>query len=306
MPETVCAYAPGSVSNLGPGFDCLGVAVAGCGDRVRVRRVAGSGVRVARVSDPRVPMAPDRNTAALAVGELLRRTGRTDHGLEVEVDKGLPLAGGLGGSAASAVAAVVAAQALLGTRFTPLELGAMALEAEAVVAGRHADNLAPSLLGGAVLVRSVDPLDLVRVPVASGLAFVLVTPDYGVETRTARAVLPQLVARSVAVAQAAHLGALLLGLGSGDPDLIRGALVDHIAEPARAPLFPGYAEARAGALEAGALGVVVSGAGPTLVALSCEGLAARVARALEDGYRKAGHAASARVSAPDARGVRVE
>ncbi len=306
MPEDVAAYAPGSVSNLGPGFDCLGAAMAGCGDRVRVRRASGPGVHVARVNDPGVPLEAERNTAALAAAELLRRAGRADEGLEIELEKGLPLAGGLGGSAASAVAAVVAVQALLGTRFPPLELGAMALEAEAVVAGRHADNLAPSLLGGAVLVRSVDPLDVARVPVAAGLAFVLVTPDYGVETRRAREALPQLVTRSVAVAQAAHLGALLLGLGSGDLDLIRRALVDHIAEPARASLFPGHAEARAAGLEAGALGVVVSGAGPTLVALVSEALATPVARALEDGYRGAGHAASARVSALDLRGARLE
>ena len=305
MSDAVCAYAPGSVSNLGPGFDCLGVAVAGCGDRVRVRRGGGAGARVTRVSDPRVPLDPGRNTAALAATELLRRAGRSE-GLEIEVEKGLPLAGGLGGSAASAVAAVVAVQALLGTGFEPLELGAIALEAEAVVAGRHADNVAPSLLGGGVLVRSVAPLAVVRVPVAPGLAFVLATPDYGVETRRAREVLPGQVARSVAVAQAAHLGALLLGLGSGDAGLIRGALVDHIAEPARAPLYPGYAEARRAALEAGALGVVVSGAGPTLVALAPPTAAEVVARALGEGFREAGHTATTRVSAPDPRGARLE
>lgn len=299
------AYAPGSVSNVGPGFDCLGVAVQGCGDHVQVRRSAGPGVRVTRVSDPRIPVDARRNTAALAVAELLRRA-RLDTGLELEVEKGLPLAGGLGGSAASAVAAVVAAQALLETRFAVLELAAIALEAEAAVAGRHADNLAPALLGGAVLVCSVEPLSVARVRIAPGIALVLATPDYGVETRRARELLPATVSRADAVAQAAHLGALLLGLDRGDADLIRWALVDHIAEPARAPLFPGYVEARSAALEAGALGVVVSGAGPTVVALTNESEATRVAAALEDGYRRAGHAARARVTAADDQGARVE
>lgn len=299
------AYAPGSVSNVGPGFDCLGIAVQGCGDRVRVRRGDRPGVSVTRVSDPRVPVDARHNTAALAVAELLRRAG-LETGLELEVEKGLPLAGGLGGSAASAVAAVVAAQALLETRFTALELGAIALEAEAAVAGRHADNLAPSLLGGAVLVRSVEPLSVARVRIAPGIALVLATPDYGVETRRARELLPAQVSRADAVAQAAHLGTLLLGLDRGDAELIRDALVDHIAEPARAPLFPGYAEARSAALEAGALGVVVSGAGPTVVALANESEANGVAVALEDGYRRAGHGARARVTAADDRGARVE
>lgn len=301
----VTAYAPGSVSNLGPGFDCLGVAVAGCGDRVRVRRSRAPGVRVSRVSDPAVPADPGRNTAALAVAALLRRADLAT-GIAIEVEKGLPLAGGLGGSAASAVAAAVAAQALLGTTFTPAELGAIALEAEAVVAGRHADNLAPALLGGAVLVRSVDPLSVARLRLAAGLALVLATPDYGVETRRARELLPLQVTREAAVAQAAHLGTLILGLERGEADLIRAALVDFIAEPARAALFPGYPEARAAALEAGALGVVVSGAGPTVVALASETAAPGVARALAQGYRRAGHLARTRVTAADERGARLE
>lgn len=304
-PESAWAYAPGSVSNLGPGFDCLGVAVAGCGDRVRARRSRGAGVRVESVSDERIPLDPQRNTAAIAAAHVLERSGART-GLELQIEKGLPLSGGLGGSAASAVAGALAAQTVLGTRLSLLELCAMAVEAEAAVAGRHADNVAPSLLGGGVLVQRVDPLTLTYVRIASSIQLALATPAYEVETRKGRAALPAQVPRADAVAQAANLASLVLGLERGDADLIRGAVQDRIAEPARAELVPGYAEARAAGLEAGALGVALSGAGPTVVALVLAETAERVAAALAQAYRDAGHGVRAWVAEIDTRGAYAE
>jgi homoserine kinase len=301
------AYAPGSVSNLGPGFDCLGAAVAGCGDRVIAYLAGPPGVRVRSVSDARIPVDPARNTAAIAAAAVLRLAGfKGELGVELEIQKGLPLSGGLGGSAASAVAGALAAQTLICSRLSQLELCAAALEAESVVAGRHADNLAPSLLGGGVLVRSVDPLSVAHVRIAAELSLVLVTPEYGVETKRAREVLPASVSRADAVMQAAHLGALVLGLERGDADLIRGSMDDRIAEPARVPLYPGYLEAKQAALEAGALGVAVSGAGPTVLAFALEDTAAAVATALQDGYRRAGQGARAWVAGVDRRGAVAE
>jgi len=302
--DRVTVYAPGSASNLGPGFDCLGVAFTGKGDRVTAARHGPPGVRVVQVSDPRIPVEADRNTAAIAAAAVLRRAG-SEAGLELTVEKGLPLSGGMGGSAASAVAGAVAADVVVGARLGRDDLLLAALEAESVVAGRHADNVAPSLLGGAVLVLSLDPPRLGLVQVHSSLGFVLVTPAYGVETAAARKVLPRQVGRSAAVAQAAHLGALLLGLEHGDAELVRGAMEDRIAEPARAPLYPGYPEARAAAREAGALGVAVSGAGPTLVAIVTQGGSGPVARALEDAYRTLGMAATTHVAKVDGQGARV-
>ena len=304
MSDAVSAYAPGSVSNLGPGFDCLGVAVAGCGDRVRVRRGGGAGARVTRVSDLRVPLDPGRNTAALAATELLRRAGRSD-GLEIEVEKGLPLAGGLGGSAASAVAGAVASAALLGLRLPKSRLMAAALEAEAVVAGRHADNVAPSLYGGAVLIRGLDPVEIATFQVHPDLVLVLVTPDYAVETARARAVLPGEVSRADAVAQASRLACLVLGLERGDERLIRGSLVDLIAEPSRRSLYPGYPEARTAGLVAGALGITVSGAGPTVVAVVRGDHGQGVAEAMVDAYESVGYPADAHLASVDAQGARV-
>jgi homoserine kinase len=199
----------------------------------------------------------------------------------------------------------VAADALLGSKLPRAELLAAALDAEAVVAGRHADNVAPSLFGGAVIVVSLDPLLLARVRVHPGLALVLVSPEYQVETAAARAVLPKDVARADAVLQSARLGALVLGLERAEADLIRGSMEDLIAEPARRHLYPGLPEARAAALAAGALGVVVSGAGPTVVAIVLAEAADRVALALGEPYRSLGIGAQVHRAQADDSGARL-
>jgi homoserine kinase len=302
----VTVYAPGSASNLGPGFDCLGIAFSGRGDRVTAIAEVSPGVRVGSVSDPRIPADPIRNTAAIAAASVLRRAGvATQRGLRLDVAKGLPLSGGMGGSAASAVAGALAADALVGSNLPREELLQAALDAEEVVAGRHADNVAPSLYGGAVIVVSLEPLLLARVRVNSGVALVLVSPEYQVETAAARAVLPAGVARADAVLQSARLGALVLGLERAEGELIRGAMVDLIAEPARRHLYPGFAEAQAAGLAAGAFGVVVSGAGPTVIAVAPAAAAEGIAAALEAAYRGLGIGATAHCAQADDYGARI-
>jgi len=299
-------YAPGTASNVGPGFDCLGLAFTGLGDTVRASRVAAPGVRVTSVSDPRIPADPLRNTAALAAAAVLKRAGRErEAGLELSVEKGLPLASGMGGSAASAVAGALAAHELFKTRLTRTDLLVAAVEAEAVVSGRHADNVAPCLFGGAVIVAGLDPPEVTPVRVHDSLGLVLVTPAYEVATAEARKVLPAEVARADAVGQAARLAMLVLGLERGDGDLLRRAIWDRIAEPRRAPLYPGYPPARTAALAAGAFGVAVSGAGPTLVALAPRDACRAVAAAMVEGYAKAGIGARAHVAEVDTAGARV-
>jgi len=304
--DRVTAYAPGSTSNVGPGFDCLGIAVAGIGDRVSASRAARPGVRVLSVSDTRIPREATLNTAALGAAEVLRRLGREQDGVELVIEKGLPLSGGLGGSAASAVAGAFATHALLGGSLGETELLRCAIEAEAVVAGRHPDNAAPSLLGGAVVVLGAEPLRYTRVGVHSSLRLVFVTPAYGVLTAHARSVLPESVPRADAVAQAAALAGLVLGLERGDGELIEAAMVDRIAEPRRIPLYPGFAPAREAALGAGAFGVAVSGAGPTLLALAPAARADAVARAVTAAYEGEGVASAVHVAGVDDRGARLE
>lgn len=300
--DEVRVFAPGSVSNLGPGFDCLGAAVSGKGDTLLARRASQPGVRVIAVTDPRIPLQADRNTAALAAAAVLRDVPGA--GLELTIEKGLPLAGGLGGSAASAVAGAVAADALFGLGLSKAELLLAALEAESVVAGRHADNIAPCLWGGLVLVLGLDPPVIVPRPVHPGLRIVLLTPDYGVETARARAVLPPQVSRADAIAQAAGLAGLLAGLEQGDVDLVRRSMADRVAEPSRLPLYPGYVEARAAGWEAGA-GVAVSGAGPTVMAIARAGTEAAVAAAMRDAYHRLGFEPAVHVASIDPAGARV-
>ncbi len=304
--DAVTIFAPGSISNLGPGFDCLGAALTGVGDRVRARRRDRPGVEIARVSDARIPLEPERNTASLAAHEALRRAGRAEAGMVLEIDKGLPLAGGLGGSAASAVAGAVAADRLFALGLTTEDLLECALLGESRVAGRHADNIAPCLLGGAVLVRALDPPMLMAVHVAPAWTLVLATPDYEVETARARQALPSQVSRADAIRQAANLGALLLTLERADGAALRAALEDVLAEPARvaAGLYPGYVEARAAAYRAGALGVAISGAGPTVLAFTWDAHIQAVGAALTSAYAAAGHAITLRTAKIDPLGAR--
>jgi homoserine kinase len=301
--QRATAYAPGSTSNVGPGFDCLGIALTGLGDRVTAERAGAPGVRVRSVSDPRLPLEADRNTAALAAAEVLRQAGAGGVGLELEIEKGLPLAGGLGGSAASAVAGAVAANAVLGAPLGTEALLVCAVEAEARVAGRHADNVAPSLLGGAVVVVSLEPLCYARITVHPSLRLVLVIPGYEVATSRARSLLPVVVARPEAVAQASALAGLVVGLERGDGALLAASTVDRIAEPGRVPLYPGYREAREAALAAGAWGVAVSGAGPTLVALASEESATAVGEAAAAAYGEG--KAQVHVAEVDGQGARI-
>lgn len=301
----VTVFAPGSVGNLGPGLDVLGLAVGGAGDWVTAELLDVRGIELRDPGHQDLPADPGRHASALAASAVLARAGGYQ-GLALWVLKGLPLSGGQGGSAASAVAGAVAANASLGRPLGDLDLLQVCLEVEAQVAGRHADNLAPSLLGGAVLVRSTDPLDVVTLPVPTGLTVVLVHPDQRLRTADARAVLPALVPREVAIHQAAHVAAMVAAFYRGDLDLLRRAVDDRIAEPARSALLPGFGAARAAALEAGALGASISGSGPTAFALAADARrGARIGAAMQAAYAAAGVQAAVRVAPVDTEGARV-
>jgi len=227
-------------------------------------------------------------------------------GAILHVTKGLPLSGGQGGSAASAIAGVVAANHLIDARLDINALLRCALTAESTVAGRHADNLAPSLLGGLVLVRSLDPMDVIQLPVPASLRVVLVHPEQQLRTREARAVLPEMISRPLALAQAANIAAMVAAACLDDVALFGRALDDQIAEPARAALLPGFIAAKRAALEAGALGCSISGAGPTSFAIAAsEADGARIATAMVAGYASASMTATARVANVDRAGATV-
>jgi homoserine kinase len=276
------AFAPATVSNVACGFDVLGFALETPGDEVTAR-LAPSGVRIEDITGDggRLPREASKNTAGVAVLALLATLGER-RGVTLCIRKGLPLSSGLGGSAASAAAAVVAVDAVLGAGAPIDTLMMCALEGERLGAGSaHADNVAPCLCGGFVLVRHPNPPDVIRLPVPAGLTAVVVHPDLEIETARARAMLGPTVPLADAVRQWANLGALVHGLHCGDFALIGRALEDTIAEPRRAPLVPGLAMIKRAAMDAGALGCSLSGSGPSLFAL-CAGrdVGARVAEAM--------------------------
>lgn len=306
MADMVRVFAPGSIGNVGPGLDILGLAVDGAGDTVTLTWSEDDHTVVTDPGGEGIPADPKRNTAAIAAVAVLRRVG-VERGLQISISKGLPISGGQGGSAASAVAGAVAASLLSGAELDTVALLECALEGESTVAGTHLDNLAPSLMGGLVLCRSTEPIDVVRIPVPQSLRVVLVHPDQQMRTRDARAALPESVRRDVAIAQAANVAAMVAAAFSGDLELLTRALDDRIAEPARAPLLPGFTAARRAALEAGALGSSISGSGPTAFAFAHgEEHGSEIAAAMLAAYRTEGITARARVAAIDLSGARAE
>lgn len=264
------AFAPATVSNLGPGFDCLGLALRGPGDRVRARLAEKPGVKIVAVEGDggKLPRESDRNTAGVAVTAMLQRYA-PGAGIELEVHKGLPLGSGLGSSGASACAALVAADAALGLGLAPTQLVDLAREGERIACGAaHPDNVAPSILGGVVLIPCMSPLRIISLPAPKGLWLAIYTPGCSVSTADARRVLPSHVPLAAAVQQAARLGLLVHALHDGDLGLLGEAIVDEIVEPVRAQLIPGFMDAKAACQEAGAIACSISGSGPTTFALA--------------------------------------
>jgi len=302
------AYAPATVANLGPGFDILGLALASPGDRVTVEHRSSPGVTLSAITgySESLPLDPARNTACIAAGYVLRQIA-PDAGVTLRLEKGLPLASGLGSSAASAVAGAVAVNALFGSPLNRVDLLPACVEAESVVSGRHADNVAPALLGGVVLVIGTAADSVYRLPAPQGLYLAVVTPGVAVPTAQARAVLPPQVPLATMVHQTAQVALLVHALYSGDIPLLAGAMAgDQVVEPARAHLMPYLAEAKQIAGDQGALATIISGAGPTLCALcDSQRIAEKTAAALVDFYQSKGLTAlgQATTVAPD--GARV-
>ncbi|MEI2456661.1 homoserine kinase [Lysobacter firmicutimachus] len=285
------AFAPASVGNIGVGFDVLGHSIAGPRDVATVRRIDEPTVRIRAIRGEvpgadALPLEAARNTAGQALICLREKLG-LDYGFELELDKGIPLGSGLGGSAASCVAALVAANALLDRPLSREALYEFALDGESVSSGsRHGDNVAPMLLGGVVMATSTK---MIALSVPSFLHAVVVHPDQVLETRRARAVLAEPYPLAQVVRQSAHLALFLTGLQRGDVELLREGLVDLLVEPRRAPLIPGFAQVKAAALAQDALGASISGAGPSCFAwFASEAQAQAAAAAMRAAFAAAG------------------
>jgi homoserine kinase len=285
------AFAPATVANLGVGFDILGMAVDGAGDTIIAlpQEAAGAVMLSIEGDGGKLSKDADKNVATIAANALLKALDRKD-GVGLHLKKGLPLASGLGSSAASSVAAAVAVNALLGFPFKKEELLPFTLEGEASVSGYHADNVAPCLLGGITLNNGTSIEQIRRLPVPPNLHLALVTPDVAVPTSEARAVLPKEVSLKTMVHQTGAVAAIMDAIYRGDlRDMAKAMESDIVVEPARAHLMPYLHEIRFAAKRAGALGLVISGAGPTLCAI-CEdaSTAERVASDMQAVYTSAG------------------
>ena len=278
-------FSPASIGNVGPGFDVLGLAVDGLGDKVTVTLTDGE-ARIESITGrdaSLIPRDPALNVAAIAAIAWLH-AARIRQNPIVSIEKGLAVAGGMGGSAASAVGGALAAALAAGATPSPNEIMTAALEGEAAVAGRHLDNIAASALGGLTIVLSVDPVDAVSIPAPVNWRVVLLTPRVRIETKNARAILPPLWDRNSWTRQMAGTTALAYAFASADTNLVRRALDDRYAEPIRADLIPNFRETKSAALDAGALGCSISGSGPTIFAIT-SGDTSRVAAAMRSAMR---------------------
>lgn len=299
MRSSATAFAPASVGNIGVGFDLLGHAIDGPRDLATVRRIDAPEVRIDAIRGQvagvgALPLDAAANTAGRALLSLRARLA-LPFGFAVELEKGIPLGSGLGGSAASCVAALVAANALLDAPLAREALYDFALDGESASSGsRHGDNVAPMLLGGVALATATRAL---RIDVPHWLHAVVVHPDQVLETRRSRAVLAEPYPLRDLVAQTAHLAQFLLGLQRGDASLIREGLHDVLVEPRRAPLIPGFAQVKAAALDHDALGSSISGGGPSVFAwFDSKSAAERAAPAMRQAFVDAGFDARAYVT----------
>ena len=313
MSDEVRAFAPASIGNVGVGFDMLGLALGGgAGDTVIAARSDSAGISIDEVRGldgeihPYLSTEPRENTASIAAQALWDAAGETG-GAALKVHKGVPLQSGMGSSAASAVAAVVAVNALLDEPLDHAELLPYALEGEKYASGGlHADNVAPSLLGGLVLCPTVLLPEVVRLPVPTGVSAVLLHPELQVNTAHARRGLARGYSMQQWLEQQGYLAGFIAACMAGDVDLIGRTLRDVVIEPQRAAAVPCFEDVKAAAMRAGALGCSLSGSGPSIFALCEERLAANLASAMEQACRAIGIDCQSWVSPLDAAGARLE
>lgn len=281
--KSVTARAPATIANLGSAFDCAGLAVNGPHDEVTARRISGSKIIIESISGYSVPLDPDRNTASVAVRSLLKMAGRRG-GLALSIKKGIMPGSGLGSSAASAAAAVFAADRLLDLGFSREELVIPAMEGERVSAGEpHTDNVAPALLGNIIIGSSnFRKFDTIISPLE--LFCVIALPEISLDTKKSRRVLPKTVPLRVAAKQWSRVAFLVEGLLSGDEEAIALGLGDEIIESARKRLIPNFGLIKKISLESGAIGATISSSGPAMFALvSGKNKARKIAEALSRG-----------------------
>jgi homoserine kinase len=289
--DSIKIFAPASVANVACGFDIFGFAVDNPGDQiVLTKNKTGKLTIVAIEGDGgRLPLDPTKNTSTIAIQKFLEHIG-SNQGFDIKLKKLMPLGSGMGSSAASAVAGVFAANQLMGKPLVQKDLLPFAMEGERIACGSaHADNVGPSLMGGFVVIRSYEPLDIIQIRTPSELYATIVHPQVEVNTKDARNILRREVSLKNTITQMGNVAGLIAGLMTPDYDLISRSLVDVIIEPIRSILIPQFDDVKNAAIDNGALGCSISGSGPAMFALSKDlNTANKVGEAMRKGFAKVG------------------
>jgi homoserine kinase len=299
-------FSPATIANISCGFDVLGLALDTIGDEMTIRKVSQKGVRITKISGQKLPLDVEKNVAGVAALALLTET-KSKFGFDIEIVKQIKPGSGIGSSAASAAGAVWAINELLGQPLSTTDLIRFAMEGERLATGvAHADNVAPALLGGFTLVRSYEPLDVVKIHTPKELFATVIHPQIEVKTSDAREILKTNIPLKEAIKQWGNVGGLISGLYTEDYDLIGRSLQDYIIEPIRSILIPAYDKVKEQSIKAGALGCGISGSGPSIFALSKgEKIALKVADAMKIVYRDVGIDFEIHVSKVNKQGIKL-
>jgi len=299
-------FCPATIANLSCGFDVLGLCLDNAGDEMIIRKTAEKGVRITKIVGADLPLETEKNVSGVAALAMLE-TLDVDCGFEIEIYKNIKAGSGIGSSAASSAGAVFGINELLGRPYSRKDLVQFAMQGEKLASGNaHADNVAPALLGGFTLVRSYNPLDIIRIDSPEELFATVVHPQIELKTSDARSVLKQTVSLKSAIMQWGNVGGLIAGLYTKDYDLIGRSLHDEIVEPLRSVLIPGFDLIKQTALENGALGSGISGSGPSIFALSRgKNTADQIAKAMSEVYEKMNLPYEIHVSKINPDGVRI-
>lgn len=276
-------FSPGTVSNVSCGFDVLGFCLDTVGDEMVVRISSEKGIQITTIEGFDLPFETHKNVAGVSAQALIEDL-KPDCGFEIEIYKFIKPGSGIGSSAASAAGSVFAINELMGRPYTKTELARFAMKGEALASqSEHADNIAPAIFGGFTLVKSISPLEILRLPIPEELYATIIHPQIEIKTAEARAILPKSVPLQDAIAQWSNLGSLVHALHNGDYELLQRSLHDSIVEPYRSKLIPHFEDIKLATLASGALGIGISGSGPSIFALS---KGEKTAKEVEDAMRK--------------------
>jgi homoserine kinase len=299
-------FCPATIANLNCGFDVIGLCLDTIGDEMIIRKSSQKGIKITKITGADLPFENEKNVAGVAALAMIQNL-EIDYGFEIEIHKKIKAGSGIGSSSASASGVVFGINKLLEKPFSEKELLEFAMQGEALASGGfHADNVAPALLGGIILIRGYNPIDYIKIESPSDLVAVVLHPLIEVKTSDSRAVLPKEIPLKTAITQWGNLGGLIAGFYTKDYELIGRSLQDAIAEPHRKSLIPNFDAVKNTAMQNGALGSGISGAGPSIFAL-CKGneTAQKVANAMRESYKNTGIEFDIHISKINSEGVKI-